>query len=102
MHSSPPDANKWLMRRAGIEITLTTDECESLESLVRTRTAPQRARLVLPAAQGLTNTAVSQEAGLSRSIGSAAAQALCQRAPDGWDDRAFTACGERNGWPLIG
>lgn len=60
------------MRRAETEITLNPEELESLEAVVRTRTAPQRAvqraRLVLLATQGLTNTAISQEVGLSRSM----------------------------------
>lgn len=60
------------MRRAETEITLNPEELESLEAVVRTRTAPQRAvqraRLVLLVTQGLTNTAISQEVGLSRSM----------------------------------
>ena len=58
------------MRRAETIITLTTEERQSLGAVIRTRTAPyravQRARLVLRAAEGMANTAIAQEVGLSR------------------------------------
>ena len=59
------------MRRAETTITLSEIEREQLEAVVRTRTAAQRevqrARLVLLAADGMANTAIAQEVGLSRS-----------------------------------
>lgn len=59
------------MRRAETAITLIEAEQKALEAVVRTRTAPhrrvQRARLVLLAAGGMTNTAIGREVGLSRS-----------------------------------
>lgn len=58
------------MRKAETNITLTTEQREKLEAVVRTRTAPyrtvQRARLALLAADGKPNTAIAQEVGLSR------------------------------------
>jgi len=61
-----------LMRRAETIIELTPDERHSLEQVIRTRTAPyrsvQRARVVLLATEGMTNTAIAQEVGLSRSM----------------------------------
>jgi len=60
------------MRKTKIEIMLTTDERQNLEETIRTRTAPyravQRARLVLLAADGMTNKAIAKEVGLSRSM----------------------------------
>lgn len=59
------------MRRAETAITLIESEQKALEAVVRTRTAPhrrvQRARLVLLAAGGMTNTAIGREVRLSRS-----------------------------------
>jgi transposase len=59
------------MRRAETIITLTEAERSELAGVVRTRTAPyrkvQRAHLVLLAAEGMTNTAIAQEVGLTRS-----------------------------------
>ncbi len=49
---------------------LTTDEKERLEEITRARTAPyravQRAHLVLLAAEGMANTTIAREVGLSR------------------------------------
>jgi len=60
------------MRRAETVITLTTEERQRLEAVVRTRTAPhravQRARVVLLAAEGMANTAIAGEVGLSRAM----------------------------------
>jgi putative transposase len=51
------------------EIELTAVERASLSDLVRSRTAPQglvrRARIVLASAQGVSNTAIAREVGLS-------------------------------------
>jgi transposase len=51
---------------------VTLDERKALESLANSRTAPyrqvQRARLVLLAAEGMANTAIAQEVGLSRTM----------------------------------
>jgi putative transposase len=50
-------------------VTLTTEEAESLAAVVRRHTAPQhlvaRARSVLLAAEGLTNSAIAHQLGLS-------------------------------------
>ena len=58
------------MWRAETGITLTTAEQEQLQIAVRSPTAPyravQRARLVLLAAEGMPNTAIAQEVGLTR------------------------------------
>ena len=52
-------------------ITLSETERKELEAVARTRTAPhrkvQRARLVLLAAEGMANTAIAREVGLTRS-----------------------------------
>ncbi len=59
------------MRKAETTITLSEAERSELAAVVRTRTAPyrkvQRARLVLLAAEGMANTAIAQEVGLTRS-----------------------------------
>ena len=59
------------MRRAETIVSLTEGERTELEETVRTRTAPhrevQRARLVLLASEGMANTAIAGEVGLSRS-----------------------------------
>ena len=51
------------------EIELTATERASLSDLVRSRTAPQglvrRARIVLASAEGVSNTAIAREVGLS-------------------------------------
>ena len=58
------------MRTPETDISLTTDERERLETTARSQTAPyrevQRARLVLLAAAGMSNTAIATEVGLSR------------------------------------
>ena len=60
------------MSRKAAPVVLTIEEKKTLESLVNSRTAPyrkvQRARLVLLAAEGMTNTAIAQEVELWRSI----------------------------------
>jgi len=60
------------MRRPDVKIVLTTAERNSLEETIRTRTAPyravQRARIVLLAAEGMANTAIAREVGLSRAM----------------------------------
>ncbi len=59
------------MRRAETMIELSQAERTELEATVRTRTAPQRevqrARLVLLASEGMSNTTIAREVGLSRS-----------------------------------
>jgi transposase len=51
---------------------LNTEERKSLEATIRSRTAPvravQRARLILLAADGMTNKAIAKEVGLSRAM----------------------------------
>jgi len=60
------------MSRKAAPVVLTLEEKKTLESLANSRTAPyrkvQRARLVLLAAEGMTNTAIAQEVELRRSI----------------------------------
>lgn len=60
------------MRRAETIIKLTDTQRAELEGVVRTRTAPQRevqrARLALLAAEGMANTAIAREVGLSRAM----------------------------------
>jgi len=59
------------MSRKATTVVLTGEEKRALESLANSRTAAyrkvQRARLVLLAAEGMTNTAIAQEVGLRRS-----------------------------------
>jgi len=60
------------MNRKASPIVLNVEEKKTLESISNSRTAPyrkvQRARLVLLAAKGMTNTAIAQEVGLQRSM----------------------------------
>lgn len=60
------------MSRKAAPIAVTVEEQRALESLANSRTAPyrqvQRARLVLLAAEGMANTAIAQEVGLSRAM----------------------------------
>jgi transposase len=60
------------MRKAETVIVLTTEERETLVETTRARTAPyravQRARLILLAAEGMTNKAIAEEIGLSRAM----------------------------------
>ncbi len=60
------------MSRKASPIVLNVEEKRALESLANSRTAPyrqvQRARLVLLAAEGMANTAIAQEVGLSRTM----------------------------------
>ncbi len=60
------------MSKKAAPIALTTEEQKVLESLANSRTAPyrkvQRARLILLATEGMANTAIAQEVGLSRSM----------------------------------
>jgi transposase len=60
------------MRKPSVTILLTTEERQTLEERTRMRTAPyrmvQRARLVLLAAEGMTNKAIAQEVKLSRAM----------------------------------
>lgn len=60
------------MSRKAAPIVVTVEEQKALESLANSRTTPyrqvQRARLVLLAAEGMTNTAIAQEVGLSRTM----------------------------------
>src|SRR4030042_1727628 len=53
-------------------ITLNVEEKRTLENIASSRTAPyrkvQRARLILLAAGGMTNTAIAQEVELQRSM----------------------------------
>lgn len=60
------------MRKSEAIIELNTEERHVLEETVRSRTAPvraaQRARLILLAAEGMANTAIAKEVGLSRAM----------------------------------
>lgn len=60
------------MSRRAAPVTVTVEERRILDSLANSRTAPyrqvQRARLVLLAADGMANTAIAQEVGLSRTM----------------------------------
>jgi len=60
------------MRKPGTVIMLTTEERQSLEETVRSRTAPyrevQRARLILLAAEGMANKAIAKGVKLSRAM----------------------------------
>jgi transposase len=60
------------MNRKASPIVLNVEEKRTLESMSNSRTAPyrkvQRARLVLLAAEGMTNTAIAREVGLQRSM----------------------------------
>src|SRR5436189_4167322 len=59
----------WLVARAAVEIELSEQEERALRSVLRTPSASQqqalRARIVLRAAQGATNTQIAAEAGVS-------------------------------------
>ena len=60
------------MRKPSTVIDLTKEERQSLETTVRSQTAPvrvvQRARIILLAAEGMANKAIAQEVGLSRAM----------------------------------
>lgn len=60
------------MSRRAAPATLTPEERKALETRAASRTAPyrqvQRARVVLLAAEGMANTAIAQEVGLSRAM----------------------------------
>jgi transposase len=60
------------MSKKSSPIVLNVEEKKTLENISNSRTAPyrkvQRARLVLLAAEGMTNTAIAQEVGLQRSM----------------------------------
>ena len=78
------------MRRAETTITLSEVERKALEAVVRIRTAPhrkvQRARLVLLAAEEMTNTAIAQEVGLTRSRVVAWRQRFARERLEGLED----------------
>lgn len=58
------------MSNRAVVVELTPEERQTLEALAHSRTAPfrqvQRARVILLAAEGSTNTQIAQEVGLSR------------------------------------
>ena len=60
------------MPRKAVSVMLTAEERKTLEALASSRTAPyrqvQRARLILLAAEGRTNTAIAKEVDLSRGM----------------------------------
>jgi len=60
------------MPKQAVSVTLTAEEQKTLETLASSRTAPyrqvQRARLILLAAQGMTNTSIAKEVDLSRGM----------------------------------
>lgn len=60
------------MSRKASPIALSVEEKRALESVANSRTAPyrqvQRARLILLAVEGMANTAIAQEVGLSRAM----------------------------------
>jgi hypothetical protein len=58
------------MSKQAVCVTLTSEESKTLETLASSRTAPyrqiQRARLILLAAQGMTDTTLAKEVDRSR------------------------------------
>jgi len=60
------------MPKKAVSVMLTAEERKTLEALASSRTAPyrqvQRARLILLAAEGRTNTAIAKEVDLSRGM----------------------------------
>ena len=82
------------MRRSNTVIRLTKEEKQKLEETTRTRTAPyravQRARLVLLAAEGMANTAIAEEIGLSRAMVVQWRQRFAQSRLDGLQDAPRT------------
>ena len=60
------------MSRKASPVILSTEEKRALENVANSRTAPyrkvQRARIILLAAEGMTNTAIAQKVGLQRSM----------------------------------
>jgi Transposase and inactivated derivatives len=79
------------MSRKAAPIVVTLDERKALESLANSRTAPyrqvQRARLILLAAEGMANTAIAQEVGLSRTMVVQWRQRFIAQQLTGLDDR---------------
>lgn len=61
-----------VMSKQAASVNLTSEERKILENLAGSRTAPyrqvQRARLILLAAQGMTNTSIAKEVNLSRGM----------------------------------
>ena len=66
------DGLQCVMPKQAVSVILTTEERKTLEALASSRTAPyrqvQRARLILLAAEGMTNTAIAKEVDLSRGM----------------------------------
>lgn len=66
------DAVPWVMPRKAAVVVLSSEERKTLETLASSRTAPyrqvQRARVVVLAAQGLSNTRIAREVDLSRAM----------------------------------
>jgi len=61
-----------VMSKQAASVNLTSEEQKTLETLASSRTAPyrqvQRARLILLAAEKMTNTAIAKEVDLSRGM----------------------------------
>lgn len=66
------DRLQCVMPKQAVSVILTAEERKTLESLAGSRTASyrqvQRARLILLAAEGMTNTAIAKEVDLSRGM----------------------------------
>lgn len=79
------------MSKRAVVVELTPEERKTLEALASSRTAPfrqvQRARLILLAAAGATNTQISQEVGLSRPMVARWRERFAGQRLDGLADR---------------
>lgn len=79
------------MSRKAAPVTVTVEERKALERLANSRRSPyrqvQRARLVLLAAEGMANTAIAQEVGLSRTMVVQWRQRFIRERAVGLDDR---------------
>ena len=79
------------MSRKAAPVTVSEEERKALESVAKSRTASyrkvQRARLVLLAAEGMANTAIAREVGLSRAMVVQWRQRFRVERLDGLEDR---------------
>jgi len=79
------------MSRNAAPVAVTVEERKALESLATSRTAPyrkvQRARLVLLAVEGMANTAIAREVGLSRAMVGEWRQRFLRERLSGLNDR---------------
>lgn len=83
---------QWGMSDRAVAVELTPEERKTLETLANSHTAPfrqvQRARLILLAAGGATNTQISWGVDLSRSIAARWQERFVCRCLDGLTDQA--------------